>query len=231
MNARDRHPDYTAIYREVVRLFRRVPLLSSGALDETYYTMRVYETCKDVMKLLRKPCDRQQVMVAALLHDIGKIKLDLRNVCGRRGFIKNAHLEWGRHQQLGVQPARRILTRMGHSEEFIDGVCFLVGNHFNKGLNDKPVELQVLQDADLIADCGIAGFMRPFLYSGYFRLPTVGNIMFIQNHPHRIKDLRQLNLDVSKKLARRSINLEKTLVRKAVDSIASDVVPNVFKLP
>jgi HD superfamily phosphodiesterase len=231
MNKKDRNPDYDGLYREAVRLFRRVRTFSSGALDETYYTMRVYETAKEIILRLLKPVHRQRILVAALLHDIGKTKLDVKKIHDEKGFTDEIKPEWKRHPKLSVPMARRILKRMRHSDSFIDGVCYLIENHSNKSAEPMTLELKILQDADLIADCGVAGFIRPFSFGGFFKRPTIGSIMFIQKNKSRIENLDEIHLNVSKKLARRELRLEKDLVRMAGKTIRSSVVQNVFKLP
>ena len=74
----------------------------------------------------------------------------------------------------------------------------------------RTQELKILQDADLLADMGIASFIRPFLYSGKNKRKTINNVNFIKSA--RSKDgsiskenLYRLNLKISKRIAAKLI--------------------------
>jgi HD superfamily phosphodiesterase len=227
MNKIDRNPDYRKLYGIVRKLYYRTEHFMHGPFDETYFTLRVYESCKDILKGLRKKCSRETVLAAAILHDIGKTRLDPKKLLGKNGFRKSIHKEWYRHARLGVPIARRILRQMRHSEEFMDSVCYLIENHDQRGdkLPKKSLELQVLQDADLIADCGFAGFIRPFVYGGKFRSQSIiDSILYLQVHKNRAADSKLINLKVSRNIALKKIRLERHLVKEISGDIKSDLL-------
>ncbi|MBU0457387.1 MAG: HD domain-containing protein [Nanoarchaeota archaeon] len=176
MNNTDNNPNYKKIYQIVKDEFLKTELFFSGPFDETYYSLRVHEMVKEIIEQIKDNCKVQQILVAAILHDIGKIKLDVSRLFDSNKKLDTAQDEWNKHPKLGVPIAKEILEKLGHSEEFIDEVCYLIANHDQRGekLKIKSLELKILQDADLIADCGFAGFIRPFLYGSKFQRSVIG---------------------------------------------------------
>lgn len=59
-----------------------------------------------------------------------------------------------------------MLKDLGHSNEFIEKVCYLIKNHDVHAVIKKTLELKVLQDADYIADTGLIGFARVLAGAG-----------------------------------------------------------------
>src|SRR4030042_821637 len=168
MNSIDKKPNYKKIYKFVKDKFDKTTHFKHGPFDETYYTLRVYESAKEIIEHLNKSVKKEQVLVACILHDIGKIKLKPSKMFSRHDVLENASEEWRKHAKLGVPIAKNFLKQIGHSDEFIKEVCYLIENHDLRGekLQVRSLELQMIQDADLIADIGFAGFIRPFLYCG-----------------------------------------------------------------
>ncbi|MBU1201299.1 MAG: HD domain-containing protein [Nanoarchaeota archaeon] len=230
MNNVDNNPNYKRIYGEVCKLFLKTKHFKHGPFDETFYTLRVFESAKEIMKRLKVPCKKEQVLVATILHDVGKTKLDDKKVFGKDSFLKGHEKEWFKHASLGVPIARNILKKMGHSEDFIKEVSYLIKNHDMRGkrgtkLKDKTLELQIIQDADLIADCGSAGFIRPFLFSGKFNNHTIiSQIKYVQEVKHRVGMDAMINLEVSKKIAEEKMKLQKRLVSEISKDIKSELL-------
>jgi HD superfamily phosphodiesterase len=227
MNSKDRNPDYKRIYSIVKRIYEGTEHFRHGPFDETFFTMRVYETAKEIMGKLDRKCDRNKVLVAAIVHDVGKSKLNNDRLVKGDDMHKDVHKEWHRHAKLGVPIARRILRDLGHSEEFISDVLYLVENHDHR-IDDgfeKTLELKILQDADLIADCGFAGFIRPFLFGGKFKKQSiVDSILYMQNNKNRVANTKLLNLGVSRRIATRRFKLEQKLINKISEEIVSDLL-------
>ena len=223
-NPKDEKPDYKTIYGEVVKLFKKTTYFHHGPFDETYYTLRVYETCKKIIKELQKKEIRKNIVfTAAILHDVGKIKLKTSKMFGKEGFKQGAHYEWYKHANYSVEIAERILEKHGHSKHFISEVSFLIQNHDRRKhkIKNKTLELQVLQDADLISDCGFSGFIRPFLFSGMFNQSIINSIKYVGGED-RIGD--NLNLVVSKQIAKKEMKLQRDLAKKMLKHIKSDIL-------
>ncbi|MFW5852794.1 MAG: HD domain-containing protein [Nanoarchaeota archaeon] len=227
MNKKDSKPDYKKLYSIARDRYLKTKYFHSGPFDETYYTLRVYESSKEIIKMLKsKKVDKNIVLTASILHDIGKTKLSTSKVFGKRGMIKNAKLEWYKHAKLGKDIARRILKEEGHSLDFIDKVCFLIENHDKRGkmLKEKSIELQILQDADLLADCGFAGFIRPFLYSGMFNHQgVIDSIKYIEHEDNRVERSNLINLKTTRILAKKKMNLQRELVKNIKKDIRTDL--------
>ncbi|MDD4353908.1 MAG: HD domain-containing protein, partial [Candidatus Nanoarchaeia archaeon] len=140
MNKADNNPDYKKIYDYICKEYKKTELFWQGCWDETFFSMRVYEFSKELSKKLKKKINIQALLAASLLHDIGKI------------IIKDAEESDNfNHYDIGEKMAKDYLKSAGHSEKFIQDVCYLIKNHANRKLKNKSIELQILQDADYLA--------------------------------------------------------------------------------
>jgi len=227
MNKIDQNPDYKQIYKFVSDKYSKTNHFGHGPFDETFYTLRVYETAKEIISLLKENIRVQQVLVACILHDIGKTKLIASKMFRGNNIMNSdeAYWEFKRHASLSVPIARRFLKQLRHSEEFIDEVSYLVENHNKRGdkMKERTLELKIIQDADLTADIGIEGFVRTFAYSGKNRAQSmIGSIRYIQKEDGTL-DGNKINLDVSKKLYRREQDIQEKLAKEIYTKIDSDL--------
>lgn len=87
------------------------------------------------------------------------------------------------------------------------------------------MELQILQDADLIADWGISGFVRPFLFAGRFKKPTIKTVEFLAK-TDIAEEYEKLNLKTSKNLVEEKIKEHESLTEKTIQTIKSDLLKN-----
>ena len=223
-NKIDESPNYKKLYKEVCSLYKKTNLFSHGPFDETYYTLRVYETSKLIIKKLKnKTVKANVVLVSAILHDIGKINLKIKKMFDKDGFTMSAKYEWYKHSLYSVDIAKNILKKYKHSDEFIEEVLHLIRNHDRRKhkVKNKNIELMILQDADLISDCGISGFIRPFLFSGMFKQSIIESAKFILKED-RISD--KLNLDVSKGIAKKEMIIQRKLARDILYKVESDLL-------
>jgi uncharacterized protein len=94
------------------------------------------------------------VEIAALLHDISKIKA---------GYpIEN-------HAAKSAVMAREILKKQDLDNEVIDKVCNTINSHSRRELpNPKTIEQKCLYDADGLELVGAVGVMRSALYASYY---------------------------------------------------------------
>lgn len=216
-------PDYKKLYEIVCDLYSDTDHFYYGQWDETFYTLRVFETCKQLIKKIRSNIDEEIVLTAALFHDVGKTKLDTEEK------IKE---EWDEHPTYGAEIARKILRDQGFDNDFIEKVAYLVKHHVdrpNKVQMVRTHELKILQDADLLADMGIASFIRPFLYSGKNKRKTINNVNYIKSA--RAKDgsiskenLYRLNLKTSKRMAVKLIKESDKLNAKIYKLTESELI-------
>jgi HD superfamily phosphodiesterase len=228
MNRIDKKPDYRKLYKLVRSSFEKTEYFQHGPFDETFYTLRVYESAKEIMSKLKGKCNGQQVLAAAILHDVGKTKMDTSKVFTATDALYSefAREEWCRHAKLSVPIAKNILKNEGHSDEFIEEICYLIEHHDWRGdrMIDRTLELKILQDADLIADCGIADFIRPFMFGGKFKRSIITSLKFIADETNRVDKKGMLNLEVSRMIARKKMKLRKELVCLMNKEIKSDLL-------
>jgi HD superfamily phosphodiesterase len=226
MNHIDQNPNYKEIYNIVRDLFESTEHFYCGPFDETYYSLRVYESSKEIINKLNQKVSIPAVLVASIFHDIGKTKIDTSKMFTSSGKTDSAVKEWKKHAMLGVPIAKKILKKLDYSNDFILNVCYLIKNHDCRGniIKNKSIELQVLQDADLIADCGFAGFIRPFLYGSKFNRQIINTIKYMQNENNRVEEEGLLNLEISKIMVQKKIKFEKKLIEEISKDIKSDLL-------
>ncbi len=224
MNNADKHPDYRKMYSIIKKLFEKTEHFKHGPYDETFFTTRVYETAKELIKHFLG-CHKEEVLVASVLHDVGKSRLDSSKLIKDFKKLESGEHEWKKHARLGVPIAKKILKQLGHSSEFIKNVCFLVANHDNRNMKNPSIDLQIVQDADLIGDWGFSGFIRPFLYCGKFPHQSVFSaIEYSKNPADATKLFGLINLDVSRKIARKRLKLQDKLLKKLCGEVESDLL-------
>lgn len=227
---------YKRVYEKVVSLYKTDKHFCSGPHDETFFSLRVYETAKKIIAGIDTQADEEVVLLACILHDIGKIKidgdrlfaLDEANASGRKitaSESKDAWKIWHEHPYLSVPIARDILTEEGLPEDKIDTICHLVENHakHNDYEDDKSIELQIMQDADIIADVGFSGFIRGYLYAGKFRVSTIDQIKYMVGQS-RAKHDHSFNLAVSNDLFEKEQKIQDGLSEKMSELIKSNLL-------
>ncbi|MHA1123014.1 MAG: hypothetical protein ACTSPC_09485, partial [Candidatus Heimdallarchaeota archaeon] len=69
-------PDYKKLFEIVCDLYSDTEHFYYGQWDETFYTLRVFETSKILIKRSRVKVEEDIILTAAIFHDIGKTKLD-----------------------------------------------------------------------------------------------------------------------------------------------------------
>lgn len=218
-------PDFKRLYEIVCDLYSNTMHFYYGQWDETFYTLRVFETCKELIKKYKKEVNEEVILTAAIFHDVGKTKLDTEEK------IKK---DWDNHPKFGAKITREILRKEGFENAFIERVANLVKHHDdrpNKVDMIRSDELKILQDADLLADMGIASFIRPFLYSGKNKRKTIDNVNYIKkqsmthNNGGLPKDnIYKLNLGISKKKAKKLIRESDKLNKKIFKMTQSELV-------
>jgi HD superfamily phosphodiesterase len=216
-------PDYKKLYAIVCDLYSDTEHFYYGQWDETFYTLRVFETCKMLIKRAHSKVENDIILTAAIFHDIGKTQLDTEDK------IKE---EWDKHPNYGGEITREILREQGYSNGFVEKVVHLVKHHDSRPGRVEMVrsqELKILQDADLLADMGIASFVRPFLYSGKNKRKTLDNVNYIKatrsNDGGISKEnLYRLNLKSSKRLAMKLIKESDKLNNRIFKMTQSELV-------
>jgi HD superfamily phosphodiesterase len=91
--------------------------------------------------LAQEPGDRETVLVASLLHDIGIPEAE------RKYGSAAGHLQ----ELEGPPVARAILYRLGYTAPFIEEVCAIIGSHHSLGEVDSA-NFHVVWDADWLVN-------------------------------------------------------------------------------
>lgn len=226
MNEADNNPDYKKLWKEVKKLFENSGFFNYGGYDETFCTIMVFETAKEIMKKLKnKKFNEKIVLVASIFHDVGKSKIDIKKVFKENGDDKKgADIEWDKHSILSPIITREILKKYNYSDDFIEKVCYLIKNHDNKNLKNKTLELKILQDADLVGDSGIVDIARNFANGGQFKRSILDSIKRIKKYGVSRFNFKNLNLTESKQLIKEKNKLILDLMKKLDKLMESDLI-------
>lgn len=227
MENNNQSQNYSQIYQTIKKLFQQSPYLSSGHLDETYYTLRVFIEAENLIKILSQnscKCEEHLVLVSSLFHDVGKS--DLPMFKGETDNFSTKNEDWSTHPKKGVPIVKKVLNNLNFRKDFIEKVCFLVANH-DKRLDfkgKKSIELKILQDADLLADIGMPGFIRPLLYAGQKKISTIETIAYLQKDKGQLDELNKLNLEISKDIAVKKLQRQKELSLELKETIKTNLI-------
>ncbi len=231
MNEKDARPDYKKLYRSACKFYKKTVYFWFGDFDETFFSMRVFETAKDIISLLDVPVKKSVVLTATILHDIGKSEIDEQFVFnslshGKGRMLLREKNEFRTHPKKSVPLAKNVLKRMGHSSEFISEVCYLIEHHDMRGkkMSSRSIELQIMQDADIVSDCGLADLMRIFSFAGQFKRSLIDSIYYAMTRKNRVDEDGNLNLEVSKQLAKEKMTEYWKLVGKLKKELDSELL-------
>jgi len=121
---------------------------------------------------------------------------------------RDAYNEEGpKHPGYSVEIARPYLEQEGYDDAFITQVCDLVLYHDDRE-REGDINLKILQDADLLADAGFPGFLRPFLFAGQRKRSLEETRDYLNETQNRVD---QVQLEHAKKIAQRLLEEEKEL--------------------
>lgn len=116
-----------------------------------YHIDRVWKQSKRIGEAY--DCDMLVVELGALLHDIADSKFH------------------GGDENVGPKVAQEFLESQNVDEKTIENVIYIIKNISFKNRNEtnvvKPIELQIVQDADRLDAIGAIGIARTFNFGGY----------------------------------------------------------------
>ena len=122
-----------------------------------YHIGTVFEhTMKVLEMVVKRPywgSSQLEVRMAALLHDIGKIKV--------KTIDENGNVHFYKHELASAELTETILRRLKYSNDFIDDVKFLVKNHMRtKQWGDYCEHMKDKTLRKLQYECGFRRFVR-----------------------------------------------------------------------
>lgn len=136
---------------EITKNFVKNSLQNIESGHDWFHTQRVLKLSKIIAQ--SEHCDIFIVQLGALLHDIADSK-----------FHNGDEIK-------GVKVAENFLKSQNLSIEIINQVLFIINHISYKGgynqLENKSIELAIVQDADRLDALGAIGIARTFNYGGY----------------------------------------------------------------
>lgn len=128
------------------------------------HVRRVYSLCR-LLAADQPEVDRDILKMAALLHDIARVKEDEDNSGGTD------------HAVLGAAMAGEILEPLGVSTARIAAVQHCIAAHRYRNQNKpRTIEARILFDADKLDVIGAIGIARSFVLAGQYHEPIYSGI-------------------------------------------------------
>lgn len=155
--------------------YMRTCMKDGDAAHDLSHIYRVTAYARDIAE--HTPCDREVVMISALLHDIGRPAQD-----------RDETLD---HADVGARMAYAFLLPLT-DEAFAIRVRDCIRTHrFRAGDQPATVEAQILYDADKLDVCGALGIARTLLYDGAHGIPlsTGSGWSFLQEYETKLAGL------------------------------------------
>lgn len=138
---------------EATIAFVKETLGGAEAGHDWFHTRRVFNNA--LLLARHEKVDVLVVSLGALLHDIADAKFH------------------GGDESVGPRMAREFLTSIAVEQNIVDQVCYIVeeisfkNSIGRKGKKKRPIEFQVVQDADRLDALGAIGIARAFHYGGH----------------------------------------------------------------
>lgn len=119
---------------------------------------RVLGYCEKIQK--NEQADRDVVFVSALFHDVHRV---LSNKMGKFVSAEEA-----------MDEVQNILAEFEFESGFLAKVLYVIKNHDNKSMDSSkmPIELQIVQDADILDAIGLNGLKRTLQYCKTNNIPV-----------------------------------------------------------
>ncbi len=190
--------------------------LSSSAHD-TEHTFRVLHLAKKIAKNEGK-ADMEVIELAALLHDIARVKED---------SDKTGNTD---HALLGAEMAEKILKRFGYPESKIHVVSDAIRTHRFRGENiPQTLEAKILFDADKLDAIGAVGIARAFMVAGEKGEPLYREVPDLDSYKKENLVGGTLNGRI-KDISKHSVNIEyETKFKKIPDRLFTDTAKKIAR--
>lgn len=142
----------------------------SASSHDMEHTFRVMKIALKIAKS-QPNADVEVIKIAALLHDIARVKED---------SDPSRKID---HSILGAEIAENILRKLNYSEDFIKNVTHCIRSHRFRG-NEKPetIEAKILSDADKLDALGAVGIGRAFMIAGEWGEPLYKEFKGIEEY-------------------------------------------------
>ncbi|WP_087137910.1 HD domain-containing protein [Elizabethkingia meningoseptica] len=135
--------------------FVKKKLEGAEAGHDWFHIERVWKLSKKIAE--KETCNQEVVELGALLHDIADPKFHNGD------------------ENIGPDTAKAFLKAENVDEDTIQKVIFIIKNisfkNRNEAPEEKPVELQIVQDADRLDAIGAIGIARVFNFGGFKNNP------------------------------------------------------------
>lgn len=136
----------------------RVIYQNEGSGHDFSHIERVISSCREIMKEVE--CDQDVVIISALFHDLHRVKSH------REGKFVSA--------EEAMPYVREVLSKLNLEKSVLEKVLFVIEQHDNKkSREEKPIELQIVQDADILDSLGDVGLSRTLTYCKRYNIPLV----------------------------------------------------------
>ncbi len=140
---------------DILEKVQLTDLMEDDVIDSTYHGEMVGMLVKRLCTQLGYPVEfQEQMLVAAYVHDIGKLRLS-KNLYGRDK--KALHVEEVKYMRMHTELGREMLAQCGYPEEILNAVYYHHENYDGTGYPKKlkaekiPLEARILRICDVFA--------------------------------------------------------------------------------
>jgi len=152
--------------QEYKKLFEKVWEFGGGYGYRYQHGMRVMNYCQKIAKHPRfkdENINIDALLIAALFHDIGKLKAVNKNgqlIYGNYGGIS--------HDALGAKIAPKYLEKYIKDKDLIDLICLIISEQESRIIPTR-VESKIIKDADRLDHYGVLHLWSSITYANYHK--------------------------------------------------------------
>jgi len=164
INLEENHQMIDGLKAEYRRLFENVWEFGGGYGYRYQHGMRVMNYCQKIAKYPRfkdENINIDALLIAALFHDIGKIKVVNENgqlVYGNYGGLS--------HDALGAKIAPNYLEKFIQDKDLIDLICLIISEQESRIVPTR-VESKIIKDADRLDHYGVLHLWSSITHANY----------------------------------------------------------------
>lgn len=138
--------NFTDRERVILGYIKKISLSPSHDLS---HSLNTAEYARSLLKIYKG--NREVIIAAALIHDLGRINKTLKGI---KSAVRSTKL------------ATPILQKAGYSKKEIRFILKIVLEHDQPNLHSETVESKILKDADFLDSFGARGILRAGMHTG-----------------------------------------------------------------
>jgi len=173
-----------ALQEEFKKIFDNTYELGGGYGFRYQHGVRVMNYCKKIAEFpifKNESLNVDALMIAALFHDVGKIK-----AVDEHGQIIYGNYGDKSHEQLSAEITPGYIEKYIKDKDLIKLICLIIAEQ-EKGVVPTRTESKIIKDADRLDNYGVIHLWRTAVYSNYEKKNIEGLQEFWESEEGKIK--------------------------------------------